>query len=128
MSANTKRRPAAAGLAALSAGLLLGLPPAAPAQGPNSRIQNLPRLGARSQVRPVTYYHDGAVCTVTFSPDSQHVASGSCDTTIKIAQVQDGKVLRTLKGHTACVLSVVYTPDGKFLISGSKDRTVRFWN
>jgi len=67
------------------------------------------------------------VLSVAFSPDGQTLASGSDDTTVRLWQVSDGTLLRTLEGHTDTVLSVAFSPDGQTLASGSWDRTVRLW-
>jgi WD40 repeat protein len=39
-----------------------------------------------------------------------------------------GKLLHTLKGHTAGVVTAAWSPAGKVLATGSHDRTVRVWN
>merc|ERR1712172_146615 len=38
--------------------------------------------------------------SVCVTPDGQHVVSGSDDTTVRITCVDDGKLVREIKGHT----------------------------
>jgi len=72
--------------------------------------------------------HTASVELVVFSPDSQHLASGSRDETIKIWNVATGQCLQAWKGHTDWVYSVAFSPDGQRLASGSTDETIRVWN
>ena len=56
-------------------------------------------------------------------------ASAESDGKVRVWNVQTGKLLQTLAGHTQEVSSVVFSPDGKRLISGgSRDQTVRVWD
>ncbi|MBW4598706.1 MAG: caspase family protein [Calothrix sp. FI2-JRJ7] len=71
--------------------------------------------------------HEDGVISVAFSNDSQIIASGSLDKTIKLWNI-NGKLLRTLTGHTEPVYSVSLAPDGKILASSSVDKTVKLWN
>ena len=72
--------------------------------------------------------HTAIVESVAFSPDGKLLASASCDHTVKLWNVADGREVRTLSGHTACVESVAFSPDGKLLASASHDETVKLWN
>jgi WD40 repeat protein len=59
---------------------------------------------------------------VAFSPDGAILASGALDGAINLWQVSDGKLLKTLKGHTDNVMGVAFTKDGR-LASVSSDGT-----
>ncbi|MFH7026340.1 MAG: WD40 repeat domain-containing protein [Heteroscytonema crispum UTEX LB 1556] len=51
--------------------------------------------------------------------------SASYDKTIKLWNLQDGKLLRTLTGHSLQIQSLVITPDGQTLASTSLDKTIK---
>jgi WD40 repeat protein len=59
------------------------------------------------------------VWSVAWSPDGRYLASGSRDNTVRVWDAADGRLLRTLEGHTDTVWSVAWSPDGRFLASGS---------
>ncbi|MBD2568630.1 protein kinase domain-containing protein [Anabaena lutea] len=77
---------------------------------------------------PIFSGHSGWVKSVAFSPDGQTLASGSGDNTIKLWNVNTGKLLQTLPGHSSAVSSLAYSPDGQTLASGSYDHTIKLWN
>lgn len=56
------------------------------------------------------------------------LASGSYDKTIKIWNIDSGKSIRTLRGHTHWVQSITFSSDGQTLVSGSLDKTIKIWN
>lgn len=47
--------------------------------------------------------------------------------TIEIRAVPEGKLLRTLRGHTDVIRVLAFAPDGR-LFSGGQDRTIRAWD
>ncbi|KAG8716836.1 hypothetical protein FRC08_008710 [Ceratobasidium sp. 394] len=73
--------------------------------------------------------HEGDVTSVTCSPDSAYIASGSEDHTIRIWDVHTGQPIgEPIKGHTGPVHSVSYSPDGGYIVSGSADKTICIWD
>ncbi len=67
------------------------------------------------------------VSAVAFSPDGKTVMVGGQDGVIYQFQ-SDGKLVRTIPGHTSAITALEIHPAGAVLASASKDRTVRLWN
>ncbi|KAL4985441.1 NACHT and WD40 domain protein [Aspergillus falconensis] len=72
--------------------------------------------------------HSDWVESVAFSHDSQMVASGSDDNTVKLWDAKTGSELQTLKGHSDSVQSVAFSHDSQMVASGSDDNTVKLWD
>jgi WD40 repeat protein len=68
------------------------------------------------------------VRAVAVSPDGRFIVSGSDDRTVKVWELESGRLLRSLEGHTGGVRAVAVSPDGRFIVSGSEDRTIRAWD
>jgi len=56
------------------------------------------------------------------------IVSGNNDGTIQLRNKDSGKVLKTLRGHSAPVWSVAVSPDRTMIASGSADNTIKLWN
>ena len=73
--------------------------------------------------------HTHHVLSVAYSPDGQHILSGSRDSTIRIWDARNGATVgKPLKGHAMAVCSVAYSPNGWYFVSGSWDNTIHVWN
>lgn len=72
--------------------------------------------------------HQGVVRQIAVSPDAKHLLSASFDGTVRLWEIETGKLLRTFEGHTNHVLAVAFSPDGKRALSGSSDNTMRLWD
>jgi WD40 repeat protein len=56
------------------------------------------------------------------------VATGSDRGVIKLWDVETGRRLASLKGHTATIWSIAFSADGLTLATGSDDCTVKLWD
>ena len=65
--------------------------------------------------------------SITFSPDGKILATG-WQKEIHLLDVETGKRIQTLMGHTDSVTFLDYSPDGKTLASSSYDGTVKLWD
>lgn len=88
----------------------------------------------------ITNYNVGAI-TLTFSPDSEHIAASASDKTVQIWQISTGTRLLTYNGHNTAngvpVHSLSWSPDSKQIVSASNSQggfvpnmmaSVRVWD
>ena len=76
---------------------------------------------------PLLNSHSAINC-ISFSPDGKTLAIGATDNTIRLWDVNSGKELKKLEGHTDGIASISFSADGKMLASGSLDKTIFLWN
>ncbi|WRT63508.1 uncharacterized protein IL334_000413 [Kwoniella shivajii] len=97
-------------------------------------------LDTETQSVVATYTsHNKAVRTITWSPDSQWLYSGSDDHLIVLYDVRAGSksgdgvgkgegAVAMMQGHQSWVLKVDASPDGKLLGSGGADSMIKLWD
>ncbi|HTU27278.1 MAG TPA: hypothetical protein VMF30_17855 [Pirellulales bacterium] len=64
---------------------------------------------------------------VTFSPDGKLLAAATLDHAVRIYDVEQRALAKTLIGHNDAVLALAFSPNQEELISGSRDRTAVIW-
>jgi len=80
-----------------------------------------------SQFEPLIGHSDW-IRSLAFSSDSKTVLSGSNDHTVRVWDVETGRLLHLLTGHRDRVKAVGISPDGQLLLSCSPDAQVRAWD
>lgn len=71
---------------------------------------------------------------LAFSPDGQTLVSGSYDHTVKLWNLKNGKLIRTLDGHKDGVNDVLISPDGKLFFSAggasesNTNKVIKVWS
>ncbi|KAF9120177.1 hypothetical protein BGW39_011600, partial [Mortierella sp. 14UC] len=81
-----------------------------------------------SKTRLVLSGHDDSIDCIAYSPDGNHIATGSKDKTVRVWSSQSETALHILRGHTLAVTGVAFSPLGLQLASCSEDKTIRTWN
>ncbi|RKU28053.1 hypothetical protein C6497_09985 [Candidatus Poribacteria bacterium] len=72
--------------------------------------------------------HESMVTCLSYSPNSKIIASGSRDQTVRLWDVNTGKLIRTLTEHKSEIIFLSFSPDGSTLITGSSDMTINYWD
>lgn len=65
---------------------------------------------------------------IAFTPDSQHIAAGMTDGTVRLWSATTGQRTRTLSGHRYAVRAIALSADGRQLVSAGADQTLKLWN
>jgi WD40 repeat protein len=72
--------------------------------------------------------HADLVRAIAFSPDGKYLVSASNDLTVRLWDVEAGRLIRLLKGHRERVKCVRVSNDNTLIISGSSDNTLKIWS
>ena len=103
------------------------------------RSRNTPKHRAidiwqAGELRYTSLGHEAEITAIAIDPDSQVIATGSADITIKIWNLETGKLictfgsLLTWKAHKAGIASLAFSPIAQTLASSSSDGTIKLWN
>ena len=83
--------------------------------------------GGGKPVRDLVETQD-VVFSVAFSPDSKKIATAGADRTIRVFEVETGKLLVQIEDHADWIFAVAFSPDGKRLASASRDKTCKVFD
>mmetsp|Transcript_13082 Transcript_13082/g.19727 ORF Transcript_13082/g.19727 Transcript_13082/m.19727 type:complete len:819 (-) Transcript_13082:122-2578(-) len=63
-----------------------------------------------------------------FDAEEQYICSGAMNGSLKVFDLNEGKLARNLRGHQVNITSIHYHPYGEFIVSGSYDNTMKVWD
>ena len=66
--------------------------------------------------------------SLCYSNNGKYIANGTHDGDIEIWDIENIKLLKTLKGHKGIVGSVSFSKDGKRVVSCANDNTIKVWS
>ena len=72
--------------------------------------------------------HTGNINSLSFSLDGRFLVSGSFDKTVKLWDIQTGRIVKTFSSHTKPVTCVAISADNAVIVSGSKYETMYLWD
>ncbi|XP_074763759.1 transcription initiation factor TFIID subunit 5 isoform X2 [Athene noctua] len=88
------------------------------------------RLWATDHYQPLRIFagHLADVTCTRFHPNSNYIATGSADRTIRLWDVLNGNCVRIFTGHKGPIHSLAFSPNGRFLATGATDGRVLLWD
>jgi WD40 repeat protein len=72
--------------------------------------------------------HKETVTALTFSGDSQIVATGGVDRTVRLWDLASGQEIKRFLGHEGMILSLAFAPDNLRLAASSPDAPLYIWD
>ncbi len=96
--------------------------------GYDGRLVWWPATADKPEAIRVIDAHQGWIRALTISPDNSTVATCGNDMLVKLWNVEDGTLIRELKGHQSHVYNVAFSPDGTMLISFDLKGNLKSWD
>ncbi|KAG2347849.1 hypothetical protein BDR05DRAFT_996186 [Suillus weaverae] len=72
--------------------------------------------------------HESTVLAVAVFPDRRRMVTGSADKMLRLWDLKDGILLKTMKGHRDWVRAVAVSRDGRFIASGGVNGELIIWH
>lgn len=85
-------------------------------------------LSAQKAELVFNYGHSEEIKSLDYSPDGKYLLSASADLTVKLWDINQGKVLKSYKVHNNYIHSAKFSPDGKLFISCGSDSLAKLWD
>lgn len=70
----------------------------------------------------------GSISSAVFAHSGKYLSSAGSSGEIKLWEVETGREIKTLSGHSNIVTSMVFSHDDRYLLSGSLDKTIKLWD
>ena len=102
-------------------GKLIGVSGGAPALFGEIQIWN---AESNTLVRSIKSAID-SLYAISFSSDSERVAVGGADKSVRVFSIKDGKELMKFENHSDWVFGTTFLMDGKRVLSGSRDKAMK---
>ena len=123
-------------------------PPVTPLPDPPKVVQEQVQTIPKYQTRYIMSGHTRSISSVKFNPEGTILASAgervsyagirlttehasgkiAADKTIKLWDVEQGELIRTLEGHTEGISDIAWSHNGEYLASASDDKTIGIWS
>jgi hypothetical protein len=84
--------------------------------------------GAEAAERAIQLSYRATTWGVAFSTDGKRILTGADDKTVRLWDLETGRCLLVLEGHTAEIWGVTWSADQRRALSGSDDHTARLWD
>lgn len=66
--------------------------------------------------------------SICYDPDGKYILTSSYDNSAVVWDINSGKCIVELKGHSDYVYSANYNFDGNYIVTASKDKTIKIWH
>lgn len=70
----------------------------------------------------------GSISSAVFSHAGKYLSSAGTSGEIKLWEVETGREIKTLLGHSEKLTSQAFSYDDRYLLSGSLDKTIKLWD
>ena len=97
------------------------------ATGGNDFKVNVWQVGNASNIWTLGQNKSPVEC-LCFDAEEQYVVSGAMNGSIKVFDLNEGRLARNLSGHQVNTCSIQYHPYGEFIVSGSVDCSMKVWD
>ena len=97
------------------------------ATGGNDCKVNVWQVGNSSNIWTLGQNKSPLEC-LCFDAQEQYVVSGAANGSIKVFDLNEGRLARNLGGHQVNTCSIQYHPYGEFIVSGSIDCSMKVWD
>ena len=96
--------------------------------------RNFVEIWQGGELQHSLYGHEGEIRAIAISPDRQTIATGGDDKSIKIWDINSGKLIFNINPslmwgtHKTAIIRLAFSPNGKIIISSDGSRAIKLWN